>query len=195
MRREAIREKDERHAESEEEATLRYAERQWMKNPLSVGNTVATYLERRSPRSHYTWKCGDLTRTIKEKGIDEFYKHIMQYQPDMITLLGVKWRNHGGDASEPNKEGPERTLLNNLMIPLEGKYKYHCNLSQSGKAGQIVLLRWDLPTPIIGRNVGTEEGRVTTWHFPDQVVVTVDAPFSGGGKSIFYSAGLSSTPC
>lgn len=58
--------------------------------------------------------------------------------PDMITLLGVKWRNHGGDASEP--------------------------------------------TPIIGRNVGTEEGRVTTWHFPDQVVVTVDAPFSGGGE-------------
>ena len=182
VRREATREKDERYAESEEEATLRYAERQWMKNPLSVGNTVATYLERRSPRSHYTWKCGDLTRTIKEKGLDEFYKHIMQYQPDMITLLGVKWRNHGGDASEPNKEGPERTLLNNLMIPLEGKYKYHCNLSQSGKAGQIVLLRWDLPTPIIGRNVGTEEGRVTTWHFPDQVVVTVDAPFSGGGE-------------
>jgi hypothetical protein len=71
VRREAIREKEERYTESEEEATLRYAERQWMKNPLSVGNTMAAHLGRRSPRSHYTWKCGDLTRTIKEKGLDE----------------------------------------------------------------------------------------------------------------------------
>ena len=171
-------------------------------NP-SKSTVPLSRLDRRNvPKSTFSWNCNGLKRMMEAGDVNDFYKLLLKLDPDVAGLQEVKLLSDASDPTLVKKGTLDEELFQSFIDPLKETYNVYLSLTlpehTSSKdkryAGQLLLVKKDLPVPKLSYNFrSNKQVYNNSNHYPhgrfiradwgtDCSIMSVYAPFNGNGQ-------------